>query len=286
MYEPRTGRFTSEDPICSGLNWYTYCGNNPIRFIDPSGCSFDSFNGAVDWALEMGFSKYDAFMFACDFHTPLDSQSSIVTYKDDKDSSHSLDWQITNEMFTDSNSLTQRQITEILMAHNPTLVELGYDIAIYNACQERGLNPKIILATLATEQDWGRNGKYDKLFGVGPAGRPNSFGAESFGGLYAAVNTYIKWYEEGLKMSFPSSMVVNQDAKLVDYTSGYVSRNPNSRSYITNGQNVDIVNAAMYARIKYNQWLYHPQIEQDGLSYGVSGRGHLTARWQSLALSF
>ena len=27
----------SEDPIGDGLNWYTYCGNNPITFIDPFG---------------------------------------------------------------------------------------------------------------------------------------------------------------------------------------------------------------------------------------------------------
>jgi len=37
MYNPLTGRFTSEDPIRSGLNWYTYCSNNPIFYIDPWG---------------------------------------------------------------------------------------------------------------------------------------------------------------------------------------------------------------------------------------------------------
>jgi RHS repeat-associated protein len=41
-YNPRTGRFTTEDPIRDGLNWYTYCGNNPIIFIDPWGLASDN----------------------------------------------------------------------------------------------------------------------------------------------------------------------------------------------------------------------------------------------------
>lgn len=36
-YDPTIGRFLSEDPAQSGLNWYTYCYNNPIFFFDPSG---------------------------------------------------------------------------------------------------------------------------------------------------------------------------------------------------------------------------------------------------------
>ncbi len=36
-YNPSVGRFISEDPIGDGLNWYTYCNNNPIYFIDSSG---------------------------------------------------------------------------------------------------------------------------------------------------------------------------------------------------------------------------------------------------------
>ena len=40
QYDPVYGRFTSIDPLCEKypyLSPYAYCGNNPIRFIDPDG---------------------------------------------------------------------------------------------------------------------------------------------------------------------------------------------------------------------------------------------------------
>ena len=39
-YDPHTGRFISEDPIRDGLNWYTYCGGNPVMFVDPWGLDY------------------------------------------------------------------------------------------------------------------------------------------------------------------------------------------------------------------------------------------------------
>lgn len=36
-YDPTIGRFINEDPIQDGLNWYVYCGNNPVMFTDPLG---------------------------------------------------------------------------------------------------------------------------------------------------------------------------------------------------------------------------------------------------------
>ena len=36
-YDPLLGRFTTEDPALAGLNWYTYCANNPIAYADPLG---------------------------------------------------------------------------------------------------------------------------------------------------------------------------------------------------------------------------------------------------------
>ena len=35
--DPKTGSFTTEDPIRDGLNWFSYCGGNPLKFVDPSG---------------------------------------------------------------------------------------------------------------------------------------------------------------------------------------------------------------------------------------------------------
>ena len=62
-YDPSIGRFISEDPAKDGLNWYVYCGNNPVRYIDPSGENYkdiiygiaqsmdeNNFGGAVKWA--------------------------------------------------------------------------------------------------------------------------------------------------------------------------------------------------------------------------------------------
>jgi len=36
-YNPAVGRFISEDPAFDGLNWYVYCGNDPVNMVDPSG---------------------------------------------------------------------------------------------------------------------------------------------------------------------------------------------------------------------------------------------------------
>ncbi|MEE1042848.1 MAG: RHS repeat-associated core domain-containing protein, partial [Clostridia bacterium] len=37
FYDSSIARFISEDPIQDGINWYAYCGGNPIAFVDPWG---------------------------------------------------------------------------------------------------------------------------------------------------------------------------------------------------------------------------------------------------------
>ncbi|NLB66588.1 MAG: RHS repeat-associated core domain-containing protein [Lentisphaerae bacterium] len=43
IYDPHTGRFTSEDPLgfVDGPNRYVYCANNPMLFVDPFGREAD-----------------------------------------------------------------------------------------------------------------------------------------------------------------------------------------------------------------------------------------------------
>ena len=36
-YDPTQGRFITEDPVRDGTNWYVYCENNPIKYVDPIG---------------------------------------------------------------------------------------------------------------------------------------------------------------------------------------------------------------------------------------------------------
>ncbi len=40
-YNPYIGRFLQTDPVGygAGINWYAYCGNNPLNMVDPSGNS-------------------------------------------------------------------------------------------------------------------------------------------------------------------------------------------------------------------------------------------------------
>ncbi len=40
-YDPATERVIAEDPMKDGGNWYAYCGDDPVNYIDPSGYRLD-----------------------------------------------------------------------------------------------------------------------------------------------------------------------------------------------------------------------------------------------------
>jgi len=61
-YSPKTGRFLTEDPAYDGLNWYTYCANNPIAFVDPWGLEFVVVAGG---AFHEGEGKYQFEFVDC-----------------------------------------------------------------------------------------------------------------------------------------------------------------------------------------------------------------------------
>ncbi len=53
LYDPVTGRFLNADPVidntagAQGLNSYTYCLNNPLKYIDPSGFTYRAIDGSL-----------------------------------------------------------------------------------------------------------------------------------------------------------------------------------------------------------------------------------------------
>ena len=57
LYDPNTGRFSTLDPIKSGLNWYAYASNNPITMYDPTGL-FCIWVGTANWVLVERWTDY------------------------------------------------------------------------------------------------------------------------------------------------------------------------------------------------------------------------------------
>ena len=53
------GRFISEDPAKDGLNWYGYCNNNPLKFVDPTGLSSKEVTQRIETStVEMNKEQY------------------------------------------------------------------------------------------------------------------------------------------------------------------------------------------------------------------------------------
>jgi hypothetical protein len=195
--------------------------------------------------------------------------SEEVTYLDKNGRLVILEWNISNETFLKSGELTQEQITEICLSNNAGLVERGFDIAIYQLSQAKSINPKIILATLAQEQSWCRNGGYQRAFGIGPGGNPTSFSEGKMGGLEDAVDIYLRLFYEGKTYETNGNMptiLVNYDpypyretrAVFGNDIETWQNNNRNYVEYMENGIKIQPINAAMYAKLRYTPWLDFP----------------------------
>lgn len=62
-YDPQIGRFITEDPARDGLNWYVYCRNNPISFVDVDGRQAIEFPLSLPFELEFSIPT-DVFPLA------------------------------------------------------------------------------------------------------------------------------------------------------------------------------------------------------------------------------
>ena len=56
MYDPHTGRWTTQDPTAwkyLGLSPYNYCGNNPVNLVDPDGAVIETLWDIVNVAADV-----------------------------------------------------------------------------------------------------------------------------------------------------------------------------------------------------------------------------------------
>lgn len=142
---------------------------------------------------------------------------------------------ISDDEFTDKNSLSKEQIKTIIMTKNPELVnEDKAHESVYNAAQKYGINPKALLASMQQEQNWGRNGRKNKIMGIGSEGNPQDLPINA--SIEKAGAIYRKWFDAGsksLEMSTSNTLLINQ------------------------GFNYKPRTAAEYSRLKYTPWTYY-----------------------------
>ena len=210
-------------------------------------------HGGFVYPVTSGQTKYANYSEA---FTYIDKDGNVVTRK----------WTISNEEFLDYNALTLEEIEIICNYHNPELVKRGFAEGIYKYCITNKLNPKVLLATLGQEQGWCKSGNYNKAFGVGPGGNPRNF-SNSKSGIGASGQTFIKLYNEGLNAQSLILTKINRDAA-PNYSetkaqcgsdfAAWQSANPNYVVYMENGQDIECVNAVMYAKLRYTPWVDFP----------------------------
>jgi RHS repeat-associated protein len=54
LYDPQIGRFLTRDPIQDGRNWYAYCENNPVSFLDADGLAVESAFDLIAFGVSLG----------------------------------------------------------------------------------------------------------------------------------------------------------------------------------------------------------------------------------------
>ncbi len=88
-YNSNIQRFTTEDPAKDGMNWYSYCSNNPVMFVDPWGLDDYIFYGddqkgfAED--LQKSLQEKDHVVHMIYVETPDDFYNGWASMGTDKD---------------------------------------------------------------------------------------------------------------------------------------------------------------------------------------------------------
>ena len=106
-YNPAIGRFITEDPIKYGSNWYSYCGGNPVIFIDPNGLA-----EIIMWS----YGSDDIKEYAEHYNKSNEKQLSVDGNMEGWDEATKYDFYLTNAFYraalTKKAELMQNGISE------------------------------------------------------------------------------------------------------------------------------------------------------------------------------
>ena len=122
-YDSALGRFTSQDPARDGVNWWIYCGGNPITFVDPTGKEIINAYRTLmssESKLTLGTSNEKISKVGCVLTAYTRIASAIIGDEISLSTANTI--AVQNKLFTSGNLLTPENGAELI---NSILEENG-----------------------------------------------------------------------------------------------------------------------------------------------------------------
>ena len=115
-YDSTTGRFITEDPVKDGLNWYNYCGGNPVVMVDPSGLIM-ILNGTGDevqtiWKNIKEFSQDELVLTQIKDEEGNLTDSYEVTIKEERDGGCNIGTELVRRLVNNKERTVNVKITD------------------------------------------------------------------------------------------------------------------------------------------------------------------------------
>lgn len=190
-------------------------------------------------------------------------QFSGVIGKSDRKNPNPKSAPISNADFRDFKALNQREIRSIINSHNPKLIDIGIDQFVYDTSSKYEINPKVLLATLAQEQNWGLNGKVSKIAGIDGGGGGNPIDLPIGKSIDRSAEVYRKHFDAAVEDPSKMKIRINYDPRDNEQRAVFGKKldewqaaNPAAVSDLHKGVLYTPGTASEYAKLKYTPFTY------------------------------